>query len=948
MNASSRRKVLLVGWDAADWKVIHPLVDAGKMPTVARLIERGTMASLATLHPVLSPMLWTSIATGKRPFKHGVLGFSEPTPDGAGIRPVTNLSRKTKAIWNILSQCSLSSNVVGWWPSHPAEPIRGVMVSNHFQQAVGPPEEPWPVPTGAVHPPELTEALAKLRVNPNELLADHILPFVPRAAEIDQSQDRRLASCGRILAECTTVNAVATWLMANRPWDFMGVYFDAIDHFCHAFMRYHPPRQEHVDQHDFELYRGVVEAGYRYHDMMLHTLVELAGRETTVILMSDHGFHADHLRPRRIPVEPAGPAFEHRDFGILVMSGPGIEADKLIHGVNLLDVVPTLLAMYGLPVGEDMDGRPILEAFRDPPPVDVIPNWDDVPGEAGLHPPDVQLDPVESQAAIQQLVALGYIDPPPANRQLAVDHTVRELRYNLARSYMDDGRHGAAAEILEELYERWPNEHRFGVQLGSCYQALDRIADLRSVVEDLDTRRRTDAESARHELRELIEQIRARVAESPADAGSPLTEVETRRIRALRSRAYYNPRTIDYLWGCVALAECDYERALAHFEQSEQIDAERPGLLVQIGEAYLRLRQGNRAEQVFRRAVEIDPDNPLAYLGLCRVQMLRRDNEAAADAALRAIGLRYQLPLAHFMLGRALFRMGRTLPAVDALHVALSINPHFAEAHRLLAVIHRRRLGDFAQAQVHRKLAREMRIARREVRAAKRRYRSSANLPSAPSSGGPHVDPVQAPIENRIPQTAATVDAAGAAITVVSGLPRSGTSMVMQMLAAGGMPVLADGRREADESNPRGYLEYDAVKNLRNDNSWLNSAQGKAVKIITQLLPALPMTFRYQIIYVERDLDEVLASQRRMLARNGRTAKHISDDQLRRTFAAQTNRIRRWLAKQSNIELLAVNYRDVVADPLASASAMANFLGGNCDVERMAAAVDPTLYRSRA
>ena len=104
MNAPSRRRVLLVGWDAADWKVIHPLMDAGKMPTVARLVERGAMASLATLHPVLSPMLWTSIATGKRPFKHGVLGFTEPSPDGAGIRPVTNLSRKTKAIWNILSQ----------------------------------------------------------------------------------------------------------------------------------------------------------------------------------------------------------------------------------------------------------------------------------------------------------------------------------------------------------------------------------------------------------------------------------------------------------------------------------------------------------------------------------------------------------------------------------------------------------------------------------------------------------------------------------------------------------------------------------------------------------------------------------------------------------------------------------------------------------------------------
>ncbi|MEX2093338.1 MAG: alkaline phosphatase family protein [Pirellulales bacterium] len=956
MNAKSRRRVLLVGWDAADWKVIHPLMDAGKMPTVARLVERGVMASLATLHPVLSPMLWTSIATGKRPFKHGVHGFSEPSPEGAGIRPVTNLSRKTKAIWNILTQSGLTSNVVGWWPSHPAEPIRGVMVSNHFQQAVGPPEEPWPVPTGAVHPPELAATLAALRLNPNELLAEHILPFVPRAAEIDQAEDKRLASCGKILAECTSVNAIATELMRQQPWDFMAVYFDAIDHFCHAFMRYHPPRQEHVDQRDFELYRGVVEAGYRYHDMLLNTLVEMAGPETTVILISDHGFHPDHLRPKSLPAEPAGPAFEHRDFGIFVMAGPGLEQDKLLHGLNLLDVTPTLLALFGLPVGLDMDGRPILEAWRDPPPIETIPSWDDVPGEAGLHPADMQLDPVESQAAIQQLVALGYIEPPPANRQQAIDHTVRELRYNLARSYMDDGRHGAAAEILEALYERWPNEHRFGVQLAACYQALERIADLRSVVEDLATRRRADADAARQELREFAEQVRARQADAATDAERSLTDAERFQIRALRSRAQYNPRAIDYLWGCVALAEGDYERALGYLEQAEQIDAERPGLLLQIGEAYLRLRQVERAEQTFQRVVAIDPDNPQSYLGFCRVQMLRQEYATAAEMALRAIGLRYQLPMAHFLLGRALFRLGRTLQAVEALHVALSINPHFAEAHRMLAIIHRRRLGDFEQADKHRRLAREMRVARREAREAKRRYQSTSKgwlessrpsvllgalEPPAILSAGGSAEPRPQP-----PGNLEAPDSDGI-ITVVSGLPRSGTSMVMQMLAAGGLDILADDRREADESNPRGYFEYERVKNLRNDSAWLGEARGKAVKIITQLLPALPMKYRYRILYIERDLDEVLASQRRMLARDGQAAARISDDQLRRTFSAQSSRIRRWLARQANVELLAINYKQIVTNPLESAATMAGLVDAGLDTAKMAAAVDPALYRAR-
>ena len=130
------KKVLVIGWDAADWKVINPLMDSGQMPTLQKFVEEGVMGNIATLDPPLSPTLWTSIATGKRPFKHGIHGFVEPDPDSEkGIRPVLVTSRKGKAIWNILNQHGLRSNVIGWWPSHPAEPVNGVYVSNFYQRA---------------------------------------------------------------------------------------------------------------------------------------------------------------------------------------------------------------------------------------------------------------------------------------------------------------------------------------------------------------------------------------------------------------------------------------------------------------------------------------------------------------------------------------------------------------------------------------------------------------------------------------------------------------------------------------------------------------------------------------------------------------------------------------------------------------------------------------------
>ncbi len=192
--------MLLIGWDAADWKVIHPLMDAGHMPTLEGLIERGVIGDLRTLDPPLSPMLWTSIATGKTADEHGALGFTEPTPDGKSLRAVHGTARKSKALWNILQQEGLKSHVIGWWPSHPAEPLHGVTVSNFYHRAVDRWDKPWPLARGSVHPPELADTMAALRVHPEELGAEHLLPFVPRGKHAPNRTvglDGRITSAGR-------------------------------------------------------------------------------------------------------------------------------------------------------------------------------------------------------------------------------------------------------------------------------------------------------------------------------------------------------------------------------------------------------------------------------------------------------------------------------------------------------------------------------------------------------------------------------------------------------------------------------------------------------------------------------------------------------------------------------------------------------------------------------
>lgn len=190
----------------------------------------------------------------------------------------------------------------------------------------------------------------------------------------------------------------------------------------------------------------------------------------------------------------------------------------------------------------------------------------------------------------------------------------------------------------------------------------------------------------------------------------------------------------------------------------------------------------------------------------------------------------------------------------------------------------------------------------------------------------------------------------GAPLVVVSGLPRSGTSMMMRMLVAGGIPPLVDGVREADVSNPNGYFEFEPVKDLdkRGDLSWLPGARGKAVKIISFLLTYLPETSNYDVIVMHRDLDEVLASQQSMLARRGESSGEAEPAAARQMFTAHLAKVERFLGHRSCFRTLHLQYRDVVNAPEAAARTVQQFLGRPLDIAAMTGAVDATLYRNRA
>ena len=185
-------------------------------------------------------------------------------------------------------------------------------------------------------------------------------------------------------------------------------------------------------------------------------------------------------------------------------------------------------------------------------------------------------------------------------------------------------------------------------------------------------------------------------------------------------------------------------------------------------------------------------------------------------------------------------------------------------------------------------------------------------------------------------------------ITVVSGLPRSGTSMMMKILEAGGLPPLTDNLRTADEDNPKGYFEFERVKKMPDgDISWVEDAQGKAVKVISALLEHLPPAYTYRVLFMQRKIDEILASQKQMLVRSGKLTDQVSDEQLAEMYDKHLAKVKAWLDEQTNFSVNYLDYNAMLADPTKYARQVNQFLDNSLNPQEMAGVVDPNLYRQR-
>ena len=545
-----------------------------------------------------------------------------------------------------------------------------------------------------------------------------------------------------------------------------------------------------------------------------------------------------------------------------------------------------------------------------------------------------------------------------------------------SEAYQDANRHPEALEIARDLCRRDPDEQRFAVKRFVSCQALGLMEEMREIVDDLAGRRREVYEEAVRRMEEFAELVKQRVSDAGVsdeektaarrvalelhpnaqpdpdedkDWKGVLEPAERKEMAKWRRLRRYGPMAVEYLRAQVLTAEKRWPEALAALDKVRAVHLARPGILLHAAELYRRLGRPDDAVKTYRAALEIDADNAQAHLGLCRLAITRKAYAEAAEHARESLAKLYFNPTAHFLLGVARAGLKDPHGAVAAMSTALMQNPHFPQAHLWLGRLLRHALNNRAAADEHFGYYLAMRRHRAEqiARAKKQRTAEVAAVASSPDAETESATLVPDEAEHMLGPLAADE------VLVVSGLPRSGTSMLMQMLAAGGMPVLADKRRVADEDNPRGYFELEAVKNGTADLSWVAQARGKVVKVVAPLVNGLPSGHRYRVVLVERALGEVLASQGKMIARRAvEGGGNLADTPERRErlhgeYQRQRVRAMNSLSARPDAELLVLRYDQVVRAPDEAARRLNAFAGGMLDVKRMAAAVDASLHHNR-
>lgn len=709
-------KLLVVGLDGADWAILDPLLDAGRLPNLQRLIDDGVRAKLLSISPLLSPVIWTSVATGVEPTRHGVLDFLVVDPETGERQPVTSVQRKVPTFWEILSREGVESGVTAWWASWPADPLRGYMVSDRLAYQLFGFRADVADATGKTWPPDLYESIRPKIVAPESVPWSDVRPYLsgPRETEsaFDEEERELLRELRTLIASGRTYRDIALDLSARFEPRLEVVYFEGTDTVGHLFMPYRPPALPGIAPDRIEAFGEVVDRYYETADRYLGQLLEGKGDDWTVMVLSDHGFASDATRPRTTDsrIGHGGAADWHRRFGILILSGARVRAGAKLEEARIYDVAPTVLALFGHPVPESWPGR-VLGPALDPEFLRAHPvrySAEDPVRRPASHDAASLRDP-SAAALMEKLQTLGYIGPTaPGGAGTAGEgggDSVNALN-NQGVTLLAEGRYAEAEREFRRGLERSPDSalFRFNLALALRFQgredeaerllreALESPATLRMagvvLVEMLLDRGRVD------EAEEIVDRV-LRFEPDSAQALTLAGRIEEARGDLAAARDLWERATgldpdaalpRNHL-GTLARGAGDLAAAERWYLEAIEADPYFMGAYNNLALVYQQRGERQRAIDLYGRALAKSPGNAVVINNLATLYYEDGDFDRAREQWERAAEAdpTYSSPWNN--LASLAIRAGEFDTALERLARALELDPEYGDARINRAIV---------------------------------------------------------------------------------------------------------------------------------------------------------------------------------------------------------------------------------------------------------------------
>ncbi len=676
-------KVFIVGLDGADWSIIDRLEAQGRLPNLARLRREGAWGVLRSQPPLLSPIVWTTIATGRRPLDHGIMGFL--TVRNGKTEPVRSDERQVRAFWNSASEMGVSVGVIGWYASWPAEKVNGFLLSDRigYHQVAG---DARKENTGLVHPNTLLPEIESIReqlesgLGPASTARFFKAGSEARGQRIPIDQERLDTFVG-VLRTTELYRELVPRLVDRFDPDLTAVYFEGTDSVGHLFAEFADPPLVGVDP---EMARHLAPAFDRFYEYIDTVLGEIVARldpeRTTLMLVSDHGFKTGESRPRSSTRSRHGDQAPlwHRPEGILLMWGRGVREGVELPESSTYDVLPTAFRALGVPLALNLEGRPVDAAYTAELLAHPLRSVDDYEAMGRRErAEDVELPGDEVMAKLR---ALGYIggsdgtgDGSPAVGTASDGQSGLPLnRYNLGVVLLNDGQRDEALEVFRALQTEAPQ-----FPLGFLGEGLVRI------------QRREFAKAAatlEHAVSTGSEFPAVHAALGEAYRGLERNDEAIRSFRRALELDGSDGRTA-LLLGRVELQRQQFDRAEPLLEKARRFSdssVDRAGACVGLAVVAEEKRDLDGADRLYREALQHQPDFPRALERFGNLELFRSRFEHGAELLGRLVEVTGEDGRAMALYGRALILAGRRDEARQVLRRALTEGKAPPEVRELL------------------------------------------------------------------------------------------------------------------------------------------------------------------------------------------------------------------------------------------------------------------------